>query len=145
MKGLQAQCSNRQLLHKFVFPESSPSRSEIAKTMVQGYAIRSVMDVEMETSPSYFDPQDHSAREKFRRYGKRNSSSSISPRQENGFSKFNEAKLLYEGLVIHSPTKAALLLENIKQEAESFDTDYFEETPAMTRSASKRRPSNDGH
>lgn len=27
------------------------------------------MDVEMETSPSYFDPQDHSAREKFRRYG----------------------------------------------------------------------------
>ncbi|KAK6284290.1 hypothetical protein POUND7_003242 [Theobroma cacao] len=105
------------------------------------------MDVEMETSPSYFDPQDDFAREKFRRYGcrKRNSSSSISPRQESGVSKFSEAKLLYEGPIIHSPTNAALLLENIKQEAESFDTDYFEGTPAMTRSASKRRPLHDGH
>lgn len=103
------------------------------------------MDVEMETSPSYFDPQDHSAREKFRRYGKRMSSSSISPRQESGVSKFNEAKLLYEGSIIHSPTNAALLLENIKQEAESFDTDYFEDTPTRTRLASKRRPSKDGH
>ncbi|KHG19637.1 hypothetical protein F383_02618 [Gossypium arboreum] len=103
------------------------------------------MDVDMETSPSYFDPQDHSAREKFRRYGKRYSNSSISPRQESGISKFNEAKLLYEGQIIHSPTNAALLLENIKQEAESFDTDYFEETPAMERLASKRRPSSDGH
>ncbi|XP_022715316.1 nuclear pore complex protein NUP107-like [Durio zibethinus] len=99
----------------------------------------------METSPSYFDPQDHATREKFRRYGKRNSSSSISPRQEIGVSKFNEAKLLYEGQIIHSPTNAALLLENIKQEAESFDTDYFEETLARTQLASKRRPSNDGH
>ncbi|XP_040956395.1 nuclear pore complex protein NUP107 [Gossypium hirsutum] len=103
------------------------------------------MDVDMETSPSYFDPQDHSAREKFRRYGKRYSNSSISPRQESGISKFNEAKLLYEGQIIHSPTNAALLLENIKQEAESFDTDYFEETPSRERSASKRRPSSDGH
>ncbi|TYI64533.1 hypothetical protein E1A91_D09G095800v1 [Gossypium mustelinum] len=103
------------------------------------------MDVDMETSPSYFDPQDHSAREKFRRYGKRYSNSSISPRQESGISKFNEAKLLSEGQIIHSPTNAALLLENIKQEAESFDTDYFEETPSRERSASKRRPSSDGH
>ncbi|OMO70586.1 Nuclear pore complex protein [Corchorus capsularis] len=103
------------------------------------------MDVEMETSPSYFDPQDHSARELFRRYGKRNSRSSNSPRQESGVSKFNEAKLLYEGQIIHSPTNAALLLENIKQEAESFDTDYFDGTPSRTQSASKRRPSNDGH
>ncbi|XVF74278.1 hypothetical protein PTKIN_Ptkin13bG0097400 [Pterospermum kingtungense] len=103
------------------------------------------MDVEMETSPSYFDPLDHSAREKFRRYGKRMSSSSISPRQESGVSNFNEAKLLYEGSIIHSPTNAALLLENIKQEAESFDTDYFEEMPSRTRSASKRRPSNKKH
>ncbi|XP_022715319.1 nuclear pore complex protein NUP107-like isoform X2 [Durio zibethinus] len=98
----------------------------------------------METSPSYFDPQDHAAREKFSRCGKRNSSSSISPRQEIGVSKFNEAKLLYEGQIISSPTNAALL-ENIKQEAGSFDTDYFEEMPAKTQSASKRRPSNDGH
>lgn len=73
------------------------------------------------------------------------SSSSISPRQESGVSKFNEAKLLYEGSIIHSPTNAALLLENIKQEAESFDTDYFEDTPTRTRLASKRRPSKDGH
>ncbi|KAB2065338.1 hypothetical protein ES319_A09G083000v1 [Gossypium barbadense] len=43
------------------------------------------MDVDMETSPSYFDPQDHSAREKFRRYGKRYSNSSISPRQKVAF------------------------------------------------------------
>ncbi|XVF34276.1 hypothetical protein REPUB_Repub18cG0045500 [Reevesia pubescens] len=31
-----------------------------------------------------------------------------------------------------------------RQEAESFDADYFEETPARTQSASKRRPNN-GH
>ncbi|KAE8730994.1 NUP107 protein [Hibiscus syriacus] len=101
--------------------------------------------MEMDTSPSYFDPRDHSAREKFRRYGKIYSSSSISPQQESGISKFNETKLLYEGQNIHSPTNAVLLLENIKQEAESFDTDNYDETPARARSASKRRPSNDGH
>ncbi|XVF27105.1 hypothetical protein REPUB_Repub14bG0077900 [Reevesia pubescens] len=84
------------------------------------------MDVEMETSPSYFDPQE----------------SKITPPGKNFVVM---AKLLYEGQIIHSPTNAALLLENIKLEAESFDTDYFEETPARTRSASKRRPSNDGH
>lgn len=27
------------------------------------------MDVEMDTSPSFFDPEDLSTREKFRRYG----------------------------------------------------------------------------
>ncbi|XVF04539.1 hypothetical protein REPUB_Repub05bG0092500 [Reevesia pubescens] len=32
-----------------------------------------------------------------------------------------------------------------RQEAESFDADYFEKTPARTWSASKRRPLNDGH
>ncbi|GLU14214.1 hypothetical protein SLE2022_307970 [Rubroshorea leprosula] len=101
------------------------------------------MDVEMETSPSYFDPEDLTIREQYRRYGKRNSTSSISPRQESGVSKFNGARLLYDGQNIHSPTNAALLLENIKQEVEGFDADYSLETPARTQSASKRKLSID--
>lgn len=96
------------------------------------------MDIEMESSPSYYDPEDLTSREMFRRYRKRNSTSSISPRQENDISKFNEARLLYEGQNIHSPTNAALLLENIKQEVEGSDADYFFETHAGVESASKR-------
>jgi len=46
----------------------------------------------------------------------------------------SETGLLYDGQSIHSPTNAALVLENIKQEVESFDTDYLEEkTPYSTR------------
>lgn len=100
------------------------------------------MDVEMESSPNYFDPEDLTSRENFRRYRKRNSTSSISPRQNSDISKFNEGRLLYEGQNIHSPTNAALLLENIKQEVEGFDADYSVETPGM-QSASKRKLSID--
>lgn len=99
----------------------------------------------MDTSPTYFDPQDLSVREQFRRYGKRHSGSSISPRQENSTSKFSEARLLYEGQNIHSPTNAALLLENIKQEAESIDGYHSEATPMRTQSASKRKPPIDSY
>ncbi|KAI3933887.1 hypothetical protein MKX01_028213, partial [Papaver californicum] len=52
------------------------------------------MDMDMETSPSYFDPEDLSTREKFRRYGKRNL---VSPYQE-------------------SRPNGALLIDEIKQE-----------------------------
>lgn len=84
----------------------------------------------MDASPSYFDPGNLTTREKFRRYGKR--SSSVSPYRESSAS----SRLLYDGQNnIHSPTNTALLLENIKQEAES--------TPVKTRSVSKRRSSFD--
>jgi nuclear pore complex protein Nup107 len=62
----------------------------------------------------------------------RKRSSSVSPYRENSAS----SRLLYDGQNnIHSPTNTALLLENIKQEAES--------TPVKTRSVSKRRSSFD--
>ncbi|GAV61419.1 Nup84_Nup100 domain-containing protein [Cephalotus follicularis] len=91
------------------------------------------MEVEMETSPGYFDPEDLTIREQYRRYGKRQSISSISPHQES--SVFHEARLLFDGQHIHSPTNAALLLENIKQEVEGFDADHSERTSSRTHSA----------
>ncbi|KAK9281423.1 hypothetical protein L1049_004325 [Liquidambar formosana] len=103
------------------------------------------MEVDMETSPSYFDPEDLTTREKFRRYGKRHSASSISPHQENSVSKFSEARLLYDGQSIQRRPNAALLLEDIKREVESFDADLSEGTPAKIQSASKRRSSIDSH
>ncbi|VVA20711.1 PREDICTED: nuclear pore [Prunus dulcis] len=98
------------------------------------------MDVEMDTSPSFFDPEDLSTREKFRRYGKRHLGSNISPHQENSASKFSESGLLYDGLSIHSPTNAALLLENIKQEVESIDPYHLEGTPGKTPVSKRRSP-----
>ncbi|KAL6491760.1 hypothetical protein OROGR_034125 [Orobanche gracilis] len=64
--------------------------------------------MEMETSPSYFDPEDLSDRERFRRFGKRHPGSTVSPHHDNSASRF---------------TNAALFLENIKHEVESFDMD----------------------
>ncbi|OVA11455.1 Nuclear pore protein 84/107 [Macleaya cordata] len=89
------------------------------------------MDVEMETSPSYFDPEDLSIREQFRRYGKRHSASSISPHQEGSAS-----KILYDGQSIQRRPNAALFLEEIKQEVDNFEADRFEGTPL---NPSKRR------
>ncbi|KDP40670.1 hypothetical protein JCGZ_24669 [Jatropha curcas] len=104
------------------------------------------MEVEMETSPSYFDPEDLTSREQFRRYGKRHSTSSVSPHKDISVSKFKESRLLYEGQSIHSPTNAALLLENIKQETDSIGyTDHFGGTPARTHSTFKRRSSIDSY
>uniref|UniRef100_A0A2P2K3Y4 Nuclear pore complex protein n=1 Tax=Rhizophora mucronata TaxID=61149 RepID=A0A2P2K3Y4_RHIMU len=104
------------------------------------------MDVEMEaspSSPSLFDPEDLSTREQFRRYGKRHSTSSISPKRGGtASSKFKESRLLYDGQSIHSPTNAALLLENIKQEVDSIDADRFEATPGAAKYASRW---DDGH
>ncbi|CAL9009676.1 unnamed protein product [Prunus brigantina] len=98
------------------------------------------MDVEMDTSPSFFDPEDLSTRDKFRRYGKRHLGSNISPHQENSASKFSESRLLYDGQSIHSPTNAALLLENIKQEVESIDPYHLEGTPGKTPVSKRRSP-----
>ncbi|CAI9753709.1 unnamed protein product [Fraxinus pennsylvanica] len=85
------------------------------------------MDVDMDASPSYLDPEDLSSRERFRRYGKRQSNSGQSPHQDNSVSRFSNA---------------VLLLENIKHEVESLDTDLGG-TPF--ESASKRRASLDNH
>nr|XP_027125162.1 nuclear pore complex protein NUP107 [Coffea arabica]XP_027125163.1 nuclear pore complex protein NUP107 [Coffea arabica] len=69
-------------------------------------------DVDMEASPSYFDPEDLSIREQFRRYGKRHSGSSLSPQHDSAASKLSEIR-----------SNAALFLEDIKQEAEGLDMD----------------------
>lgn len=52
--------------------------------------------------------------------------------------------MLYDEQSIHSPVNAALLLENIKQEVDSFDAVYSEGTPVKTHSASRRSLSVDG-
>ncbi|KAJ0075043.1 hypothetical protein Patl1_33741 [Pistacia atlantica] len=100
------------------------------------------MEVDMETSSSFLDPEDLSIREQFRRYGKRHSASSISPYQQRSVSKINEPGLLYDGTNIHSPTNTALILENIKQEVQSFE---YGGTLVKMQSASKRRSSIDSH
>ncbi|KAJ9568502.1 hypothetical protein OSB04_004468 [Centaurea solstitialis] len=76
------------------------------------------MNVDMDTSPSYFDSQGLSLRERYRRYGKR---LSPSPHQESYQSKFSNA---------------ALFLENVKKEVEHSDGDHSE---GRTQSSFKRR------
>ncbi|XP_027335081.1 nuclear pore complex protein NUP107 isoform X1 [Abrus precatorius] len=101
-------------------------------------------EMAMDTSPnpSYFDPHNLTSRQQFRRYGKRHSTSGSSIQQDNSASKLSETGLLYDGPSIHSPTNAALVLENIKQEVESLDADYLEE---KTPHSSRRRLSSDIH
>lgn len=53
--------------------------------------------------------------------------------------------MLYDGHGIHSPTNAALILENIKKEADSIDASYSEGTPLKTHLALKRSLSDEGH
>nr|CAD1817054.1 unnamed protein product [Ananas comosus var. bracteatus] len=81
------------------------------------------MAEEMDASPSYFSPDDLGSREQYRRYGKRQSPSNISPLLASSVSKFSEARLLYDGNNIQKRPNAALLLEEIKQEVESFEPD----------------------
>lgn len=95
----------------------------------------------MESLPSYYDPQDNTTREKYRRYGKRHSSSSISSHQENTPSKFREPKVLFDEESVERRPNAALFLEDIKHEVEGFDADYS----AKMHSASKRRSSTDSY
>ncbi|XP_038898414.1 nuclear pore complex protein NUP107 [Benincasa hispida] len=99
------------------------------------------MDEEMDAFPSYFDPEDLTIRERFRRYRKR--PSNISPSKEVSSSTVSESRILYDGQGFHSPTNAALLLENFREEAESLDGDRLEATPLKESSASKRRLSID--
>lgn len=89
--------------------------------------------MDMENSPSHFEPEDLSIRERFRRYGKRHSSSSLSPQLDSTASRLSEIR-----------SNAALFLEDIKQEVESLDNDHGG-TPSKTRTAAKRRSSVDGH
>jgi hypothetical protein len=58
---------------------------------------------------------------------KRHLNSSASVEQDYSASKLSESGLFYDGHNIHSPTNAALILENIKQEVESLDADYLDE------------------
>ncbi|KAL1212084.1 Nuclear pore complex protein [Cardamine amara subsp. amara] len=97
------------------------------------------MDMDMDTSPSYFDPEVLSVRDQFRRYRKRHSTS---PHEEILSSNVSENRLLYDGHNIHSPTNTALLLENIKEEVDNFHTDHYDGTLTNLISASRRE--NDG-
>ncbi|XP_020575766.1 nuclear pore complex protein NUP107 isoform X2 [Phalaenopsis equestris] len=103
------------------------------------------MEADMDASPSYFNPEDLSSREKYRRYRIRQSTSSISPLLGNSVSKLSGARLLYEGNNIQRRTNAALLLEEIKHEAESYDLDGLEQNGPKTKYLSKNRDSVDGH
>ncbi|KAF7843626.1 nuclear pore complex protein NUP107 [Senna tora] len=101
--------------------------------------------VEMEeASSSYADVEDLTVREQFRRYRRRQSTSSSSIQQEN-ITSTKAGLLLYDGQSIHSPTNAALLLENIKQEVESLDADYSEVTPEKPQYSSRKRLPVDTH
>ncbi|KAF5952563.1 hypothetical protein HYC85_010507 [Camellia sinensis] len=97
--------------------------------------IFAAMEVDTETSPCYFDPEDLSTRERFCRYGKRHSTSS----HDNSVSKFSGTRILYDGQSIERRPNAALFLEDIKQEVESFDADQLEGTPSKTQSALWRK------
>lgn len=71
--------------------------------------------------------------------------SNISPHKDVSSSTVSESRILYDGQSFHSPTNAALLLENFKEEAESLDADHLEATPLKESSASKKRLSIDSH
>ncbi|KAL8138365.1 hypothetical protein V2J09_004366 [Rumex salicifolius] len=90
------------------------------------------MDFDMDTSPSYFNPENLSVREQYRRYGKRQSDSSLSPYLDNSSSRLSEGRR----------SNTALFLEDIKQEADKFD--FREGTPSRSHSAYKRGTP-DGH
>ncbi|KAL6010564.1 hypothetical protein ACLOJK_000998 [Asimina triloba] len=97
-------------------------------------------DVEMDSaSPSYFDPEDLTTREQFRRYGKR---LSTSPLQDISASKFSESRLIYDGNSIQRRPNAALFLEEIKQEVENFEIDGLE---AKVPHSSRRRTVFESH
>ncbi|KAG6467171.1 hypothetical protein ZIOFF_020032 [Zingiber officinale] len=83
--------------------------------------------MDMDTSPIYFDPQDLSSREQYRRYRKRQSTSNVSPISGQSVSKFSEARLLYEGNNIQRRPNTALVLEDIKEEVTSIDSHLVSE------------------
>ncbi|RID80552.1 hypothetical protein BRARA_A03211 [Brassica rapa] len=101
------------------------------------------MEMDMDTSPSYFDPEVLSVRDQFRRYRKRHSTSP--PHEEVSSPNVSENRLLYDGDYIHSPTNTALLLENIKEEVDSFHTGLYQADPisAAVASASRRESGGD--
>lgn len=67
---------------------------------------------------------------------KRHTTSSTSPQRE--YSSSRQSRLLYDGTSIHSPTNAALLLEDIKQETMGPNNDYLERTPSKMQSSARR-------
>nr|GMC51934.1 nuclear pore complex protein NUP107 [Ipomoea batatas] len=91
------------------------------------------MEVDMETSPSSFDPEDLSIRQRFRRYGKRHSPSSLSPHREKSADRLAEVR-----------SNSALFLENIKQEVESLHSDHVT-TPLKMQNDTKWRSSLESH
>lgn len=93
----------------------------------------------MSASPSYFNPEELSGREQYRRYRKRQSTSSTSPHFGHSVSKFSGAGLLYEGNNIQKRPNAAILIEEIKQEAENYDLDLMEQSASETKYSSKRQ------
>ncbi|PKA59339.1 hypothetical protein AXF42_Ash001433 [Apostasia shenzhenica] len=103
------------------------------------------MEVDKDASPGYFNSEDLSSREQYRRYRKRESTSSISPLSGNSVSKVSDARLLYDGNNIQRRPNAQLLLEEIKLEVENFDIDGAERVTPKIESSSKRQTNADSH
>ncbi|CAM8955911.1 unnamed protein product [Rhodiola kirilowii] len=97
------------------------------------------MDCEMGSLPRYYDPEDLTSRDQYRRYGKRLSSS---PYADDSASKSGKSRILSDGHSIERRTNTTLLLEDIKQEVEGYDVDY---TPSRGQSTSRRRNFNDAY
>ncbi|XP_020254733.1 nuclear pore complex protein NUP107 isoform X2 [Asparagus officinalis] len=103
------------------------------------------MEMDTDANLSFFDPEYSAYREPYRRYRKRQSTSSISPLLGNSVSRFSEARLLIDGNNIQRRPNAALLLEEIKQEVENYDADGLEGSAQKAFYSSKRRVSTDSH
>ncbi|KMZ57642.1 hypothetical protein ZOSMA_83G00150 [Zostera marina] len=84
----------------------------------------------MDYTPSLFDPEINTSREKYRRYGKMQSSSSTPPIHEGFDAKFRENNFFFNGsdttTNIQNPDNAALVLDDLKQEIENQEFDGFE-------------------
>ncbi|CAM8955961.1 unnamed protein product [Rhodiola kirilowii] len=111
---------------------------EIGRRIVDGVQLVE-MDYEMGSLPRYYDPEDLTSRDQYRRYGKRLSSS---PYADDSASKSGKSRILSDGHSIERRTNTTLLLEDIKQEVEGYDVDY---TPSRGQSTSRRRNFNDAY
>ncbi|RAL46345.1 hypothetical protein DM860_015338 [Cuscuta australis] len=90
------------------------------------------MEVQMETSPISFDPEDLSIRQRFRRYGKKHSPSSLATRPAKSATRLSEIR-----------SNSAVLMESIRHEVESIDNDRT--TPLKMQHDPKWRSSPESH
>ncbi|XP_047340938.1 nuclear pore complex protein NUP107 [Impatiens glandulifera] len=100
------------------------------------------MEIDMETSPSYFNPEDLTIREPYRRYGKRHSTSGRSPHQEQSFPRSGGTKIFSDGKSVRRHPNAALFLEDIKLEAQSVDSDSLDGASGISSRLKRKSATN---